>query len=113
MLLLGRKGCDATVTLAHSRTADLAGLCREADIIIAAAGMARLVTADFVSPRAAVVDVGISRTEAGIVGDVDFDSVQDIAGAITPMPGGTGPMTIGCLLKNTLAAARMMGSIAP
>ena len=113
VLLLGRKGCDATVTLAHSRTADLAGLCREADIIIAAAGMARLVTAEFVSPRAAVVDVGISRTEAGIVGDVDFDSVQDIAGAITPMPGGTGPMTIGCLLKNTLAAARMMGSIAP
>ena len=113
VLLLGRKGCDATVTLAHSRTADLAGLCREADIIIAAAGMARLVTADFVSPGAAVVDVGISRTEAGIVGDVDFDSVQDIAGAITPMPGGTGPMTIGCLLKNTLAAARMMGSIAP
>ena len=73
----------------------------------------RLVTAEFVSPGAAVVDVGISRTEAGIVGDVDFDSVQDIAGAITPMPGGTGPMTIGCLLKNTLAAARMMGSIAP
>lgn len=113
VLLLGRKGCDATVTLAHSRTADLAGLCRQADIIIAAAGMARLVTAEFVSPGATVVDVGISRTEAGIVGDVDFDSVQDIAGAITPMPGGTGPMTIGCLLKNTLAAARMMGSIAP
>ncbi|MCY4492844.1 MAG: bifunctional 5,10-methylenetetrahydrofolate dehydrogenase/5,10-methenyltetrahydrofolate cyclohydrolase [Acidimicrobiaceae bacterium] len=113
ILLLGRKGCDATVTLAHSRTADLAGLCRSADIIVAAAGMARLVTADFVRPQATVVDVGISRTEDGIVGDVDFDSVQDIAGAITPMPGGTGPMTIGCLLKNTLAAARMMGSIAP
>ncbi len=113
ILLLGRKGCDATVTLAHSRTADLAGLCRSADIIIAAAGMARLVTADFVSPAATVVDVGISRTEDGIVGDVDFDSVQDVAGAITPMPGGTGPMTIGCLLKNTLAAARMTGSIAP
>lgn len=113
VLLLGRKGCDATVTLAHSRTADLAGLCRQADVIVAAAGMARLVTADFVSPGAAVVDVGISRTEAGIVGDVDFDSVQGIAGAITPMPGGTGPMTIGCLLKNTLTAARMMGSIAP
>ena len=113
VLLLGRKGCDATVTLAHSRTADLAGLCRQADIIIAAAGMARLVTADFVQPGATVVDVGISRSEAGIVGDVDFDKVQDIAGAITPMPGGTGPMTIGCLLQNTLAAARMMGSIAP
>ena len=113
VLLLGRKGCDATVTLAHSRTDDLASLCRSADIIIAAAGMARLVTADFVSPGATVVDVGISRTEDGIVGDVDFDSVQDIAGAITPMPGGTGPMTIGCLLSNTLAAARMTGSTAP
>jgi len=110
VLLLGRKGCDATVTLAHSRTKDLAALCRKADIIIAAAGMAGLVTADFVSPQATVVDVGISRTAAGIVGDVDFDSVQEVAGAITPMPGGTGPMTIGCLLKNTLAAARMLGA---
>jgi methylenetetrahydrofolate dehydrogenase (NADP+)/methenyltetrahydrofolate cyclohydrolase len=73
--------------------------------------MARLVTADFVKPGAAVLDVGISRTEDGIVGDVDFDSVQEIAGAITPMPGGTGPMTIGCLLENTLAAARMLGAV--
>ena len=111
VLLLGRKGCDATPTLAHSRTADLAGVCRQADIVVAAAGMARLVTADFVKPGAAVLDVGISRTEDGIVGDVDFDSVQEIAGAITPMPGGTGPMTIGCLMENTLAAARMLGAI--
>ena len=111
VLLLGRKGCDATATLAHSRTTDLAGVCRNADIIVAAAGMARLVTADFVKPGAAVVDVGISRTEDGIVGDVDFDRVQEIAGAITPMPGGTGPMTIGCLLQNTLAAARMLGAV--
>jgi methylenetetrahydrofolate dehydrogenase (NADP+)/methenyltetrahydrofolate cyclohydrolase len=107
VLLLGRKGVDATVTLAHSRTVDLAGVCREADIIIAAAGSARMITADHVRPGAAVVDVGVSRTEAGIVGDVDFDAVQAIAGAITPMPGGTGPMTIACLLENTLAAARM------
>ncbi|MEM7142214.1 MAG: bifunctional 5,10-methylenetetrahydrofolate dehydrogenase/5,10-methenyltetrahydrofolate cyclohydrolase [Actinomycetota bacterium] len=111
VLLLGRKGCDATATLAHSRTADLAAVCRQADIIVAAAGMARLVTADFVKPGAAVLDVGISRTEDGIVGDVDFDGVQEIAGAITPMPGGTGPMTIGCLMENTLAAARMLGVV--
>ena len=111
VLLLARKGCDATVTLAHSRTTDLAAVCRDADIIVAAAGMARLVTADFVQPGAAVRDVGVSRTEDGIVGDVDFDSVQAIAGAITPMPGGTGPMTIGCLMENTLAAARMLGAI--
>jgi methylenetetrahydrofolate dehydrogenase (NADP+)/methenyltetrahydrofolate cyclohydrolase len=111
VLLLGRKGIDATVTLAHSRTADLVDVCRQADIVVAAAGMARLVTADHVKPGAAVIDVGISRTEAGIVGDVDFDSVQEVAGAITPMPGGTGPMTIACLMENTLAAARMLGSI--
>ncbi len=110
VLLLGRKGCDATVTLAHSRTADLAALCRQADIIVAAAGMAGLVTADFVKPQATVVDVGISRTATGIVGDVDFESVQEMAGAITPMPGGTGPMTIGCLLKNTFNAAKMLGT---
>jgi methylenetetrahydrofolate dehydrogenase (NADP+)/methenyltetrahydrofolate cyclohydrolase len=111
VLLLGRKGVDATVTLAHSRTGDLAAVCREADIIVAAAGMARLVTAEFVKPGAAVFDVGISRTEDGIVGDVDFDAVESIAGAITPMPGGTGPMTIGCLMENTLAAAKMLGAV--
>lgn len=111
VLLLARKGCDATVTLAHSRTADLAGVCREADILVAAAGQARMITADHVKPGAAVIDVGVSRSESGIVGDVDFDAVQSIAGAITPMPGGTGPMTIGCLLENTLAAARMLGAV--
>jgi methylenetetrahydrofolate dehydrogenase (NADP+) / methenyltetrahydrofolate cyclohydrolase len=111
VLLLGRKGCDATVTLAHSRTTDLAGVCREADIIVAAAGMARLVTTDFVKHGAAVVDVGVSRTESGIVGDVDFDTVQEVAGAITPMPGGTGPMTIASLMENTLDAARLLGAV--
>ncbi len=111
VLLLGRKGCDATVTLAHSRTADLAGVCREADILVAAAGQAHMITADHVKPGAAVLDVGVSRTADGIVGDVDFDAVQAVAGAITPMPGGTGPMTIGCLLQNTLAAARMLGAV--
>jgi methylenetetrahydrofolate dehydrogenase (NADP+)/methenyltetrahydrofolate cyclohydrolase len=109
VLLLGRKGTDATVTLAHSRTADLVAVCREADILVAAAGSARMITAEHVKPGAAVVDVGISRTEEGIVGDVDFDAVQAVAGAITPMPGGTGPMTIACLLQNTVAAARLQG----
>ena len=110
VLLLGRKGVDATPTLAHSRTPELRDVCRGADIIVAAAGMAGLVTADFVRPGAAVIDVGISRTADGIVGDVDFDAVQAVAGAVTPMPGGTGPMTIACLLQNTLAAARMLGA---
>lgn len=110
-LLLARKGVDATVTLAHSRTRDMVEVCREADIVIAAAGMARMVTAEHVRPGATVVDVGVSRSEAGIVGDVDFDAVQAVAGAITPMPGGTGPMTIACLLENTLEAARMLGAV--
>lgn len=111
VLLLGRKGCDATPTLAHSRSGDLAAICREADIIVAAVGVAGLVTAEFVKPGAAVLDVGISRTADGIQGDVDFDAVQAVAGAITPMPGGTGPMTIGCLMENTFNAARMLGAL--
>jgi methylenetetrahydrofolate dehydrogenase (NADP+) / methenyltetrahydrofolate cyclohydrolase len=111
VLLLARKGVDATVTLAHSRTADLIEVCRAADIVVAAAGQAHMITAEHVKPGAAVIDVGVSRTEAGIVGDVDFDAVQAVAGAITPMPGGTGPMTIGCLLQNTMSAARMLGAI--
>ncbi len=109
-LLLARKGVDATVTIAHSRTTDLVEVCREADIIVAAAGQARMITAAHVKPGATVIDVGLSRTEAGIVGDVDYDAVSEIAGAITPMPGGTGPMTIACLLQNTLEAARMQGA---
>jgi methylenetetrahydrofolate dehydrogenase (NADP+) / methenyltetrahydrofolate cyclohydrolase len=109
VLLLGRKGLDATVTLAHSRTDDLVAVCREADIIVAAAGSARMVTAEHVKPGAAVIDVGMSRLSDKIVGDVDFDAVQAVAGAITPMPGATGPMTIACLLENTLSAAQMQG----
>jgi methylenetetrahydrofolate dehydrogenase (NADP+)/methenyltetrahydrofolate cyclohydrolase len=110
VLLLGRKGVDATVTLAHSRTKDLVEVCREADIIVAAAGQARMITAAHVKQGATVIDVGVSRTESGIVGDVDYEPVSQIAGAITPMPGGTGPMTIACLLQNTLEAARMQGA---
>ena len=109
-LLLARKGIDATVTIAHSRTTDLIDVCRNADIVVGAVGQAHLITAAHIKPGAAVIDVGISRTESGIVGDVDFDAVQAVAGAITPMPGGTGPMTIACLLENTLSAARLQGS---
>jgi len=78
--------------------------------VVAAAGVPRMITAAHVKPGATVIDVGISRTDAGIVGDVDFESVQAVAGAITPMPGGTGPMTIACLLENTLTAARRQGA---
>ena len=109
-LLLARKGVDATVTLAHSRTADMAAVVRDADIVIGAAGQARMITADMVKPGATVIDVGVSRTESGIVGDVDFEPVSEVAGFITPMPGGTGPMTIACLLENTRTAAQRPGA---
>jgi len=111
MLLLVRRGADATVTVAHKSTKDMIEVCRDADIIIAAAGAARMITAAHVKPGATVIDVGVTRINNKIVGDVDFDAVQAIAGAITPMPGGTGPMTIACLLENTLEAARMQGAI--
>ena len=106
-LLLARKGVDATVTVAHSRTDDLVAVCREADILVSATGQARSIGRAHVKPGAWVIDVGISRGEAGIVGDVDFDDVQSVAAAITPMPGGTGPMTVACLIENTLAAWRL------
>jgi len=108
-ILLIRKGGDATTTCAHSHTEDLVAVCREADIIVSAVGIAKLITKDHVKPGAVVVDVGVSRVEEKIVGDVDFDEVQKVASAITPMPGGTGPMTIACLLENTLEAAKMQG----
>ena len=108
-LLLSRKGVDATATIAHSRTTNLAALCREADIVIGASGQARMIGVEHCKPGATLIDVGISRTEKGIVGDIDFDAVSAIAGAITPMPGGTGPMTIACLLENTLTAAALQG----
>ena len=112
LLLFLRKGGDATTTCTHSHTSpeDLKAYCREADIIVSCVGIARLITPDHVKPGATVIDVGVSREEAKIVGDVDFDAVQAVAGAITPMPGGTGPMTIGCLLENTLSAAKMLGA---
>lgn len=109
LMLLAR---DATVTICHSRTANLASITREADILIAAIGKARFVTGDMVRPGAVVIDVGINRVEDAraprgyrLVGDVDFDEVSEVAAAVTPVPGGVGPMTIAMLLRNTLKAA--------
>ncbi|MFZ5556648.1 MAG: bifunctional methylenetetrahydrofolate dehydrogenase/methenyltetrahydrofolate cyclohydrolase FolD [Pseudomonadota bacterium] len=103
LMLLAR---DATVTVCHSRTPDLAGFTRQADILVVAAGRPGLVTADMVKPGAVVVDVGVNRPAGGrIVGDVDFDGVRRVASRITPVPGGVGPMTITMLLENTLRAA--------
>ncbi|MDP5034090.1 MAG: bifunctional methylenetetrahydrofolate dehydrogenase/methenyltetrahydrofolate cyclohydrolase FolD [Solirubrobacteraceae bacterium] len=103
-LLLER---SATVTICHSRTKDLAGTCARADVLIAAVGRARMVEANFVKPGAVVIDVGINRVDDVLCGDVDFDAVSKVASAITPVPGGVGPMTIACLLDNTVIAARM------
>jgi methylenetetrahydrofolate dehydrogenase (NADP+)/methenyltetrahydrofolate cyclohydrolase len=112
-LLLAAKGRggDATVTLCHSRSADLADHCRRADILVAAVGRPRLVTAEMVKPGAAVIDVGINRIDEGgkgrLVGDVDFAAVKEVAGWISPVPGGVGPLTVAMLLANTLLAAEL------
>jgi methylenetetrahydrofolate dehydrogenase (NADP+)/methenyltetrahydrofolate cyclohydrolase len=105
-LLLGSKGVDATVVLAHSRTPDLASVCRTADILVTAVGRPEMFTAEFVKPGAVVIDVGTNRTDDGLVGDVAFDDVAEIASAITPVPGGVGPMTRASLLTNTVLLAR-------
>ncbi len=105
-LMMATKGVDATVTMAHSRTPQLTEVSRGADILVAAIGVPRMVTAEYVKPGAAVIDVGISRVEDGLAGDVDFESVKEVAGSITPVPGGVGPMTRAMLLVNTLEAAR-------
>ena len=104
--LLMQKGVDATVTVCHSRTSSLADVTRAAEILIVAIGKPKFVTADMVGDGAVVIDVGINRTESGLVGDVDFDAVKDKASAITPVPGGVGPLTIAMLLQNTLTAAK-------
>jgi methylenetetrahydrofolate dehydrogenase (NADP+) / methenyltetrahydrofolate cyclohydrolase len=104
---------DCTVTIAHSRTKDLADVCRHADILVAAVGRPQMVKAEWIKPGATVIDVGINRVAnpakgpdaTRLVGDVDFEAVSEIAGAITPVPGGVGPMTIACLLTNTVKAA--------
>jgi methylenetetrahydrofolate dehydrogenase (NADP+)/methenyltetrahydrofolate cyclohydrolase len=113
-LLLASRGTggDATVTICHSRSADLAAVTRQADILVAAVGRPRLVTADMVKPGAAVIDVGINRIvgpdgSGKLVGDVDFDGVREVAGWISPVPGGVGPLTVAMLLANTLLAAEL------
>jgi methylenetetrahydrofolate dehydrogenase (NADP+)/methenyltetrahydrofolate cyclohydrolase len=114
---------DCTVTIAHSRSKDLPGICREADILVAAVGRAEMVKGDWIKPGATVIDVGITRfpsrdpvaAAAGktrLVGDVAFDEAKDVAGAITPVPGGVGPMTIAMLLANTVSAAKRLNGIA-
>ncbi len=107
MLMQRGPGGDATVTVCHSRTRNLPQICRAADILIVAIGEAKFLTADMVKPGATVIDVGINRTEAGLVGDVDFQAVKEVAGHISPVPGGIGPLTIAMLLKNTLQAAKL------
>ena len=107
----GPEGANATVTVCHSRTADLAAITRQADILIAAIGKAKFITAEMVKPGAAVIDVGINRTDEGLVGDVDFDSVKQVAGHITPVPGGVGPLTVTMLLYNTLNAAKQQRAL--
>jgi methylenetetrahydrofolate dehydrogenase (NADP+) / methenyltetrahydrofolate cyclohydrolase len=98
---------NATVTICHSRTRDLPGVCSRADVLVVAVGRPRLIGPEYVKPGAVVMDVGINRTEEGLVGDVDFDRVLDRASLITPVPGGVGPMTPAMLLRNTVIAARM------
>jgi methylenetetrahydrofolate dehydrogenase (NADP+)/methenyltetrahydrofolate cyclohydrolase len=103
---LGPARANATVTVCHSRTADLPQITRQADILIAAIGKARFVTAEMVKPGAAVIDVGINRIDDSLVGDVDFDAVKEVAGYLTPVPGGVGPLTVTMLLGNTFLAAK-------
>jgi len=118
--LLSRKGDDATVTVAHSRSADLAGLTRQADVLVVAIGRQEFITAEHVRPGATVVDVGIHRVAdparpAGtrLVGDVERDSVARVAGALSPVPGGVGPLTVACLLANTVGAAERAAGPGP
>ena len=106
--LLLKENC--TVTITHSKTKDLKNECNKADIIIAAVGKPKLVKGDWVKKNAIVIDVGINKTINGIVGDVDFDEVAKIAKAVTPVPGGVGPMTIACLLSNTVECFKRANS---
>ncbi|MEY3018970.1 MAG: hypothetical protein RL336_2105 [Pseudomonadota bacterium] len=112
--LLLQENC--TVTIAHSRTKDIEAVCRQADILVAAVGIPHFVKADWIKPGATVIDVGINRIQDGersrLVGDVDTDAAKAVAGAITPVPGGVGPMTIACLMYNTVAAAKLQAGIA-
>ena len=104
--LLVQKGTDATVTICHSRTSDIAAVIRQADIVVAAVGIPEFVKGDMIKPGAVVIDVGINRVNDKLVGDVEFSAAAERASAITPAPGGVGPMTIAMLLRNTLEAAK-------
>ena len=112
-MLLSLKGTDATITMCHSRTRDLAAHTRRADVVVMAVGVPRMLTADMVKPGACVLDVGITRDEesGSLIGDVDFDAVVEVAGLLTPVPGGIGPMTRAMLLENTLRAARTIAGL--
>jgi len=109
---------NATVTICHSRTADLPGVCRNADVLVAAVGRPNMIKGDWIKPGATVIDVGINRievevdgeTKTKLTGDVDFEEASEVAGAITPVPGGVGPMTIAMLMANTLRSAKMSSS---
>lgn len=107
-VLLAARGADATVTVCHSRTKDLASFTRMADILVAAIGKPEFITGDMVKPGAVVIDVGVNRTDDGLVGDVDYQAASQVASHITPVPGGVGPMTIAMLLVNTLRAAQQL-----
>ena len=111
VIMFGSKGIDCTVTLAHSRTKNLDKLISESEIVVPAIGVPGIINSENVMKDAILIDVGISSDENGIHGDVDFDSVDGIAKAVTPMPGGTGPMTVACLLENTMKAAQLQGII--
>ncbi|MCA1726698.1 MAG: bifunctional 5,10-methylenetetrahydrofolate dehydrogenase/5,10-methenyltetrahydrofolate cyclohydrolase [Actinobacteria bacterium] len=104
-ILLSSRELNATVTLCHTGTKNLGDVTREADILVVAAGQPRAVTGEMIKPGATVIDVGTNRTESGMVGDVAFDEAVEVAGAVTPVPGGVGPMTVACLLANTVLAA--------
>jgi methylenetetrahydrofolate dehydrogenase (NADP+)/methenyltetrahydrofolate cyclohydrolase len=104
---LGPQAVNATVTICHSRTADLADVTRQADVLVAAIGRAKFITVDMIKPGVVLIDVGINRTDDGLVGDIDFNGVLDVASAITPVPGGVGPLTVTMLLRNTLTAAKI------
>jgi len=103
---------NATVTQCHSRTRDLPAVCRRADVLVVAIGRARMVTGDYVKPGAVVIDVGINREDGRLVGDVDFETARHVASAITPVPGGVGPLTVAMLMRNTITAARLQSGVA-
>ncbi len=111
VLMLGKKGVDCTVTLAHSRTKNIDELINDSEIVVSAVGIPKIVNANNAKTGSILIDVGISGGSGGIQGDVDFEGVDGIAGAVTPMPGGTGPMTVACLLENTVKAANLQGII--